>query len=118
MVLTFALTPVAAEFSGTWKGTLEIVTPGGRTQADRCYMELRQSGMRITGVIGPDQSVQWSIQNGRVEGGRITFAVFPPEGGRLMFDLRLTGSRLVGEARGENLGLTFEAKVNLTRMTD
>ena len=116
MALILVLPLAAAELSGTWEGTLEITGPGGQTQADRCYTELKQSGTRITGVIGPDKSVQWSIQNGRVEEGRIAFAVFPPEGGRLTFNLRLAGGRLRGEARGENRGLSFIAKVDLTRM--
>jgi len=118
VVLIFVLPLSAAELSGAWKGTLEIDGPGGQTQADRCYMELKQSGTRITGAVGPDKSVQWSIQNGKAEGVRITFAVFPPEGGRLTFDLRLAGGHLRGEAHGENQGLAFKAKVDLARATD
>ena len=108
----------AAELPGTWKGSLQITGPNGQPQAEGCYMVLKQSGTAITGFVGPDRSVRWSIQNGRAGGARITFAVFPPEGGRLAFDLRLAGNRLTGEARGENQGQTFVAKADLTRTTD
>ena len=114
-VLAFALQLSAAESAGTWEGSLEITGPNGQTQSEGCYMRLERSGGRITGAVGPDRSVQWKIQNGKFEGTRITFEARPPEGGRLMFDLRLAGDHVKGEARGENRGLTFHAKVNLTR---
>jgi hypothetical protein len=114
-ILIFALPLRAAELTGTWEGSLEIVGPNGQTQANRCYMKVKQSGTRITGAIGPDKTVQWSIQNGKAEGTRITFDVSPPEGGRLTFDLRLAGVHLRGQVRGENRGLTMEAKVHMTR---
>ena len=113
-----ALLLFAAEVSGTWKGSLRIAGPDGQPQAQGCIMVLKQRGTSITGFVGPDRSVRWSIQNGRAEGARITFAVFPPEGGRLAFDLRLAGNRLTGDARGENQGQAFVAKADLTRTTD
>lgn len=116
--LTLALQLMAAELAGTWVGSFEIAGPNGQTQADRCYMIVKQSGVRITGTVGPDGGVQWTIQNGKADGDRITFAVFPPEGGRLTFELRLAGGHLKGEARGENQCMAFEAKVDLTRKTD
>ena len=118
ILLSFALPLCAAGVSGTWKGTLQITGPNGQPQVERCYMELNQSGTGITGAVGPDERVRWSFRNGKAEGARITFAVFPPEGGRLTFDLRLAGSRLTGEALGENRGLAFKAKVDLTRTTE
>jgi hypothetical protein len=116
--LTLAFQLMAAELTGTWVGSFEIAGPNGQTQADRCYMMVKQSGTRITGTAGPDRGVQWRIQDGKADGDRITFAVFPPEGGRLTFELRLAGGHLKGEARGENQGMAFEAKVDLTRKTD
>jgi hypothetical protein len=118
VVLILALPLSAAEMTGTWAGSLEVAGPNGQTQSDRCYMILKQSGMRISGVIGPDKSIRWSIQNGKAEGAMIPFAVFPLEGGRLAFDLRLAGGPPRGEASGENQGLSFKAKVDLTRASD
>ena len=114
-VLIVALQLPAADLNGTWAGSLEIAGPNGQPLAERCYMKLKQSGTRIEGAIGPDKNVQWSIRNGKAGGTRITFDVSPPEGGRLTFDLRLAGGHLTGEARGENRGLTFKAKVNMIR---
>lgn len=114
-VLAFALQLSAAELTGSWEGSFDITGPNGQTQSDRCYMRLQQSGTRITGTAGPDKSIQWKIQNGKSEGTRITFEVRPPEGGRLMFDLRFADDHIKGEARGENQGLTIKAKVNVTR---
>ena len=116
--LAFALELWAADLTGTWAGSFEITGPNGERQADRCHLELKQSGTSITGTAGPDKSVQWMIQNGKAEGTRITFEVRPPEGGRLVFDLRLSNHHLDGEARGENRGLTIKAKVHATRMAE
>jgi hypothetical protein len=87
----------------------------GETQADRCYMKHKESGASITGTAGPDKLVQWTIQDGKVEGERITFEVRPPEGGRLRFDLRLAGDRMRGAAWGENEGRIMKAQVDVTR---
>jgi len=114
-VLFLVLPLSAAQMSGIWTGTLEITGADGKTQSDRCYMVLQQKGPEITGTVGPDKSVQWKIENGRADGPGITFAVFPPEGGRLSFALRLAGNHLSGEAHAENQGLSFKAKVDLTR---
>lgn len=114
-VLIVALQLSAAELTGAWAGSIEIAGPNGQPLAERCYMKLKQSGTRTAGAIGPDKSVQWSIQNGKAEGTGITFEMSPPEGGRLTFDLRLAGGHLRGEAQGENRGPTIEAKVNMTR---
>lgn len=81
-------------------------------------MKLKQTGTRITGSVGPDKSVQWKIRHGTVEGTRITFEAMPPEGGRLVFDLRLIDDHIQGEARGENHGLTIKAKVYAARTAD
>ncbi len=81
-------------------------------------MKLKQAGKRIAGSVGPDKSVQWEIRHGTAEGTRIAFEVLPPEGGRLVFDLRLIDDHIQGEVRGENRGLTIKAKVHAARTAD
>jgi len=74
----------AGDVSGTWSG-------------NPFYMVVKQEGGKLTGTIGPGKKNQAPIEDGVVEGERLTFRV-----GAFRFDLRVaagSGDEIRGEAR-------------------
>lgn len=76
-------------------------------------MNLRQHGAEITGTAGPDEEQQWPIANGRIDGGKLSFEVLPPEAAAVRFDLRVVDGRLQGETRAQGQGRLFRAVVRV-----
>ncbi len=116
LVLASALLAAADGVTGKWAGTF-VITIDGETKDDVAYMVLKQNGAELTGTGGPNADQQWPIQNGKVEGNKLTFGV-QSDGPLIKFDLALVDGHLKGEAKAEQDGHTLKAVVDLQRKTD
>ena len=119
LLTTLAFTAAAADLTGKWKGKFDITTPDGNTNADEAYMDLKQEGATVTGTAGPNEGQQWTIRNGKLEAGKLTFDVVMEENGeqgKLVFDLVFDGDSIRGSAAGTGHdGEKMSAKLDLKR---
>jgi len=121
-LLLTALTLSAGELTGKWSGKFDITNSQGETKADSAYMDLKLEGAKVTGTAGPNEGQQWTIQNGKLEGTRLTFEVTMlrdgADNGSLVFDLVFDGESLRGSATGTGKGgEKMSAKVDLKRVS-
>jgi hypothetical protein len=68
--------------------------------------------------VGPNAERQWPIENGAVDGNKVTFRVQQPDGPMRTFTLQLVKGRLQGEMLAELKGQSFTAKVDAGRAKD
>jgi hypothetical protein len=106
-----------ADVTGKWSGTYEM-TREGETRSAPALAVLKQDGTTITGSIGPNETEQFKIKTGSIEGNKIHLEIEPTEGPHLVvLELTVDGDRLTGEAKGETEEGKFTAKLNLSRQT-
>jgi len=116
LLAAFTLTAAAdTDVTGTWSGSFKITGPNGETNDSTSYMVLKQNGSEITGTAGPNESEQYQITKGKIEGGKIPLET-DAEGHSVKFDLVLAGDRITGEANLSGNGATAKAKLDLTRV--
>jgi hypothetical protein len=101
---------LAADATGTWKGTFAIA--GG--DSGTAHMVLKQSGASLTGSVGPSADEQHPILNGKAENGKLTFEISFGEV-NAKFALNQEGDAMKGEAKLERDGQTQVAKLDLKR---
>jgi hypothetical protein len=105
-----ATTLVAADVTGSWKGTF---TPDGR-DAGPALLILKQEGNAVTGTAGPDESERHPISKGKVENDTVEFEVETP-GGVMKFALKQKGDELTGDVIRERDGEQLTAKLAVKR---
>ena len=115
IVLLAALTASAADISGKWSGSFTMTGPGGETGQNTAFVVFQQKGTELTGSGGPDETLQWPILKGKVEGNRITFEV-QSDGPLYKVDVMLAGDHIKGDVTVVQDGQTAKAQVNLTRV--
>lgn len=116
LVLATALFAAADGVTGKWTGSF-VITMDGETKDEMALLDLKQNGTELTGTGGPNAEEQWPIQNGKVEGNKLTFDV--QSGGPLIkFNLTLADGHLKGDAKAEHEGRSMKAVVDLQRKTE
>jgi hypothetical protein len=113
--ILFALCAMTAfaDATGKWTGTF---TPEGQ-EPQSAYVILKQDGASLTGTGGPNESEQWPIAKGKVEGNRITGEVTSPEGDIYKINLTIDGDKAKGEVVAIHDGQEMmKAKIELTRL--
>ena len=109
MALLTSAYAFAADFSGKW-------VSNGSDSAGGILVVLRQEGARLSGNAGPNESRQFPILSGTVEGDHLSFEV-KMGGGTIRFDLVSAGAQLKGTARlKEDDGHTASMNVVLKRV--
>ena len=107
-----ALSALAADVAGKWTGA--FTSPDGNAQT--ALVVLKQDGSVITGTAGPDESQQWPIKKGKIEGNKVSVEVTSEENGMVYtVELVLEGDHLKGDiiaSRGDQI---VKAKMDLTR---
>ena len=121
LLLLTALTLSAGELTGKWSGKFDITTADGETKPDSAYIALKVDGAKVTGTAGPNEDQQWTIRNGKLEAGKLTFDVVLEgnggDDGTLVFDLVFDGETIRGSAVGISPGgEKMSAKVDLKRV--
>jgi hypothetical protein len=111
LIIAFAAaTLMAADATGTWKGTF---TPEGRDSGP-AQLVLKQEGGTVTGTAGPDDTEQHPIRNGKVQNDTITFEVEAGDG-VMKFELKQSGEEIAGDVRRERDGQQQTAKLAVKR---
>ncbi len=72
-LLVFPL--AAAGIAGKWAGSGEITMPDGTKSTFSAYANLQQSGEKITGEAGENESNKGTIEKGSLVKGLLTFQV-------------------------------------------
>lgn len=103
----------AQDLTGKWSGSF-IMTFNGDTRDDVAEMTLTQKGTVLTGTVGPNADQQWAIENGKVDGTKVTFDV-TADGPVIKFTLTLVDGRLKGDAAASMDGQSMTAKVDVGR---
>jgi hypothetical protein len=118
LLLLTAFALAAGELNGKWSGKFDITNADGGTKADSVYMDLKLDGTKVTGTAGPDESKQWAVKNGKLDGGKLTFEVDPADGPSIAFDLVFDGDTIRGSASGTgDGGEKLSAKLDLKRVS-
>jgi hypothetical protein len=111
--LLLAVPIFAADVSGKWSGSFG----SDSSSSQPIYLIVKQDGGRLTGSGGPSSSDQRPIQNGKVEGDRLTFEIEAGKG-TLVFDLRTVRNELEGDLQLRSPEGTRVAKVSLRKAED
>jgi len=91
----------AADVSGTWSGTVKLKRDGA-DQNNSAHLVLKQSGDTVTGTIGTNADDQRPIQNGKIQGDRITFEVGANNGNyKVSLKVQESGETLTGDVMRE-----------------
>jgi len=118
--LLFAALPVfaSADLTGKWTGSFNPTGPDGQTKEDVVYMDLKQTGTELKGQVGPNETKNWAIVKGKIDGTKVNFDVEMTEGGQaaiISFTLTLVDNHLKGNAAVDINGQKMTAVVDVTR---
>jgi hypothetical protein len=118
LLLVFALVLAAApdaNVTGKWSGTFVMTQSDGQTKDSTALLILKQTGLEISGTVGPHEGEQHAITKGRIEGEKITLE--SADGGMsITFNLSLAGERITGDVSAVGDGRTLKAKLDVTRV--
>jgi hypothetical protein len=112
LTIALALAAWADDVSGKWSGSF---TPEGQ-QAGTAFLVLKQSGSTLSGTAGPDESQQWPITNGKVEGNKLTGVTTSPEGATYKFVLTADGDHITGNLEVGMSGQSMKATLDVKRV--
>jgi hypothetical protein len=113
LAVTAAAIAMAADATGKWTGTL---TPGDGGESHSALLVLTQTGTAITGTAGPDESQQFPVQTGKIDGNKITLDVSPHEGALYHMELVLDGDHIKGDIAAKQDDQTMTAKLDVSRV--
>lgn len=110
LLLLTALVLPAADLSGDWPGTLQTAMG-----VDSHNLTLRQAGSAITGTV-TFSNRKWEIQNARLDGQKLTFAVTLSGSNPwvLIYDLQVGADQMTGTVLAKQ-GPFPGGKVTFTR---
>src|ERR1051325_5720583 len=117
LLAVFTLSLCAADLTGKWSGTIEIKR-GGESKAESAFVILKQEGMSLTGSGGPNETQQHAMQNGKVDGDKITFEIALCEQRVMRFNLTAAGDQITGDITGpkKDTGEPETARLSVKRV--
>ena len=117
LALLTALSAFAADFTGTWTGTMKLKRPDGVVVQDgTAFLKLKQTGDAVTGEAGSGDGDALEIQNGKSQGDQLSFQARENADSPLL-DVKLTlkGEELVGSVNIEIEGQKMVADLKFKR---
>lgn len=110
LLLLFAMTAVAADITGTWKGTAE--TQNGTIERTFTF---KQDGSKVTGETVSERFGKSPINDGKIDGDTVTFSVtmkFQDNEMKMNYKGKIEGDqiKLHVEAEGAGFSLDYVAK--------
>jgi hypothetical protein len=102
---------IAQELSGRWKGGFKAE---GGDHAIPQLIILKRNGNQLTGSGGPDDSEQYPIANGAVNGDKIHFELTTARS-KFFYDLKKTESDLNGQLKIKSIDRVNNATVSLKK---
>jgi|SRR5271165_2180368 len=110
--LLFALPLCAADFSGKWSGSYDVLMQDGQAMKGNLVLTLAQSDSELTGTVSSAEHGELKISNGKADGDNVSFELHT-EGPTMVFTLKLEEEHLRGEGKGDSEGI--KVKIDLTR---
>jgi hypothetical protein len=104
----------AADVTGKWSGSFAATNSDGETRDQTAVLVLKQTGMEITGTLGPNEDEQHTISKGSIDGDKITLEVVEGEL-KIELHLVLTGERIVGDVAASGEGRSMKGKLDVKR---
>lgn len=111
VVLLLAMNAIAGDLTGKWSGTFRA--DGADHDVPQLFV-LKQDGNKLTGSGGPDQSEQYPIENGKVDGDRVRFEITTGEW-KFAYDLKAIDARMAGDLELKSINSGRTAKVSLSK---
>jgi len=105
----------ATDLTGNWNANFTRTAPNGQTQTITFTFHFTQKGKVLSGTIGPEPARQWKVENGVVDGAKVTFQVQQPDGPLRSFTLTLAKGHLTGTMKLDFNGQTAEVAVDAER---
>jgi hypothetical protein len=114
-ILAAAAVLAGADATGKWSGTSEYTNREGEKRVGSALMILEQKGSELTGTAGPDAERQHAIENGKVDGQKLSFTVADSPTHVAKVELVMNGDALEGQASFEYPQGTVTMKLLLKR---
>lgn len=102
------VTGAPADVKGKWEGTLTSQRDDGTANEDTALLILEQKDGTITGTVGGNESDQFPITSGTIDGNKISLVAKNPNNGReyqveltVENDEMMKGTVVSGERRAE-----------------
>jgi hypothetical protein len=111
VVLLLTMNAMAGDLTGKWSGSFKV--DGADHDVPQLFI-FKQDGNKLAGSGGPDQSEQYPIEDGRVDGNRVRFEITTGEW-KFTYSLRASDAKLAGELELKSVDNRRTAKVNLSR---
>jgi hypothetical protein len=96
MLMLLSTTAFGADVTGIWQVTISGTGQDGTEQKDTGQASLKQSGDKVTGWVGPNESRQMPIVEGTIKDNKVILKVAPGPDRVMTFELTLNGEKLVG----------------------
>jgi len=111
VVLLLAMNAMAGDLTGKWSGSFKV---DGADHDVPQLLILKQDGNKLTGSGGPDQSEQYPIENGKVDGNRATFELTTGEW-TFTYKLEAIDAKMAGDLELKSINNGRIAKVSLSK---
>ncbi|MGA9978843.1 MAG: hypothetical protein WBQ08_09430 [Candidatus Sulfotelmatobacter sp.] len=111
VVLLLTMSATVADLTGKWSGSFRA---SGADHDVPQFFILRQDGNKLTGSGGPDQSEQYPLENGTVDGDKIKFELTTGEW-KFAYKMTATDSKMTGDLELKSMNSSRTAKVSLSR---
>jgi len=102
---------MAADLAGTWSGSFR---PEGGEHDIPQLITLKVDGKTVSGSSGPNAGEQYPIENGSINGNKVSFQVTTGEW-KFTYNLIAEGNVLTGDLKLESTTESRIAKIRLTR---
>ena len=103
-----------SDVTGKWGGTFEVRNDQGEQRTEKALLILKQEGTTVTGSGGPDERERHPIQNGKVEGDKLTFEI-GTDSSTIYFNLTVSGDEIKGEMKRRRNGQEQTARLSVKR---
>jgi hypothetical protein len=111
VVLLLAVNAMAGDLTGKWAGSFKA--DGADHDVPQLFV-LKQDGNKLTGSGGPNQSEQYPIENGKVDGDRVRFEITTGEW-KFTYNLKARDARMAGDLELKSINDRRTAKVSLSQ---
>jgi hypothetical protein len=111
VVLLLTMPAIAGDLTGKWSGAFKA--DGADHDVPQLFI-FKQDGNKLTGSGGPNQSEQYPIEDGKVNGDLVRFEITTGEW-KFTYSLKASDAKLAGDLELKSVNNRRTAKVNLSR---